>query len=64
MAYLFIIRALPVTNSMFTANEAWLANTAVITTLYMLEQDWGFHYEGSQRIIYERIELLKLEKVE
>ena len=65
MTYLFIIIALPVMNSILMTNEAWMAllltNTAVITTLFILERGWGFHYELSQRIIYERIDLIKPE---
>lgn len=68
MTYLFIIIALPVMNSILITNEAWaallLANTAVIGILFTLEREWGFHYEQSQRLIYERIELIKPEHYE
>lgn len=65
MTYLFIIIALPVLNSILIGNEEWLslllANTAVVATLFVLEQEWGFQYELSQTVAYERIELIKPE---
>lgn len=68
MTYLFIIIALPVMNSILITNDAWpallLANTAVIATLFVLEREWGFHYELSQTITYERIELIVPDKYE
>lgn len=68
MTYLFVIIALPVLNSILITNEAWvsllLANGAIMAVLFVLEQEWGFHYELSQRITYERIELIKPENYE
>ena len=68
MTYLFIIIALPVLNSILITNEAWLslllANTTVIATLFVLEREWGFHYELSQRLTYERIDLIKPDNYE
>lgn len=65
MTYLFIIIALPVLNSILIGNGEWLslllANTAVVATLFVLEQEWGFQYELSQTVTYERIELIKPE---
>lgn len=65
MTYLFIIITLPVLNSILIGNEEWLslllANTAVVATLFVLEQEWGFQYELSQTVTYERIELIKPE---
>lgn len=65
MTYLFILIGLPVINSSILAGGGWnvvlIANTAVVAVLYLLENNWGFHYEQSQRITYERIELIKLE---
>jgi len=61
MTYLFIITALPVMNSAGLDGELWpqlvLANGAVMVILLVLEKEWGFHYETSKRIIYERVEL-------
>ncbi len=65
MTYLFIIIALPLMNSIFITNEMWLplllVNIAIVAILFILEQEWGFHYELSQRITYERIDLIKPE---
>ncbi|MCB8944822.1 MAG: DUF4956 domain-containing protein [Ardenticatenaceae bacterium] len=62
MTYLFVIIALPVLNSILITNAAWpallLANGAIIATFFVLEHEWGFHYELSQRVTYERIELI------
>jgi len=62
MTYLFIISALPVMNSAATSGEIWLqllaANAAILVIMLVLEKEWGFHYEGSKRIIYEKIELI------
>ena len=65
MTYLFILIGLPVINSSLLAGAGWnavlIANVAIIGVLYLLENGWGFHYEQSQRITYERIELIKPE---
>ncbi len=65
MTYLFILIGLPVINSSLLAGAGWsavlFANLAIIIVLYLLENGWGFHYEQSQRITYERIELIKPE---
>ena len=62
MTYLFVIIALPVMNSvqMTAGNLAalLLANGFVVALLYVLEKEWGFHFEASKKIIYERIELI------
>lgn len=68
MTYLFVVITLPVMNSILIGNEAWpallLANGAVTGILFILERGWGFHYEASQRLAYERIELIKPEHYE
>ncbi|MBK8903245.1 MAG: DUF4956 domain-containing protein [Anaerolineaceae bacterium] len=65
MTYLFILIGLPVINSGLLNNAGWdvllVANGAVVGVLYVLEQGWGFHYEQSQRVSYERIELIRPE---
>jgi len=30
--------------------------------MLVLEKEWGFHYEGSKRIIYEKIELIHVDR--
>lgn len=63
MTYLFIIVALPVMNSAVTAGAVWpqlvAANLAIMAILLVLEKEWGFHYEASKRIVYEKIELIR-----
>ena len=65
MTYLFILIGLPVINSSYLAGASWnallIANAAIVGILYLLERGWGFHYEQSQRITYERIDLIKPE---
>ena len=65
MTYMFILIGLPVINSSLLAGAGWsavlIANVAIVSVLYVLEQGWGFHYEQSQRITYERIDLVKRE---
>jgi hypothetical protein len=65
MTYLFILIALPVMNSVLMTSGSWLtliaANSTVVVVLYVLERGWGFHYENSQFIKYDRIEFVKPE---
>lgn len=65
MTYMFILIGLPVINSSLLAGAGWsavlIANVAIMSVLYVLEKGWGFHYEQSQRITYERIDLIKRE---
>ncbi len=62
MTYLFVIIALPVMNSVLMAAgsfaELLAANGFVVALLLVLEKGWGFHYEASKKITYERIELI------
>jgi hypothetical protein len=63
MTYLFIIAALPVMNSAGANGSIWpeliLANLAIMAIMWILEKEWGFHYEASKRIIYEKIDLIR-----
>ena len=63
MTYLFIIAALPVMNSAGVSGTIWLqliiANLSVLTIMFILEKEWGFHYEATRRILYEKIELIR-----
>ena len=65
MTYLFVLIGLPVINAGLLAGAGWaavvIANGAIIAVLYVLEKGWGFHYEQSQRITYERVDLVKRE---
>lgn len=62
MTYLFIVIALPVMNSvmMSASSVPWLlvANGTIIGLLFALEKEWGFHFAGSKRVIYDRVELI------
>ena len=60
MTYLFIVIALPVMNSILISNTDYpqmlIANGTVTALLFVLEKSWGFHYETSKRVTYDRIE--------
>lgn len=66
MTYLFIIVALPVMNSAAGTDSVWpqliAANAAILLIMWVLEKEWGFHYESSKRVIYEKIELIQPER--
>lgn len=65
MTYLFVIIALPVMNSFMLTEgnltELAVANAIVVAVLFVLERGWGFHYDSSKRITYERIDLIRPE---
>jgi hypothetical protein len=65
MTYLFVIAALPVMNSAGVSGGIWLelafANLAVLVILFVLEREWGFHYESYKQITYEKVDLIKPE---
>lgn len=62
MTYLFIVIALPVMNPVLMRDDAWgvllAVNAVVAAVLFVLEREWGFHYESSQSIRYDRIDLI------
>jgi hypothetical protein len=66
MTYLFIISALPLINAAGANGSYWLqlgiANVAVVAILLLLEKGWGFTYEASKQIVYEKIELIVPER--
>lgn len=68
MTYLFVIIALPVMNSVLLTGGNYMelvtANALVVAVLYVLEQGWGFRYDTSKRITYERIDLIRPENRE
>lgn len=61
MTYLFVFIALPVMNSVLTSNGDILrmvvSNGIIVFVLFALEKGWGFQFETSQRITYDKIEL-------
>lgn len=62
MTYLFVIAALPVMNSLGITSTYWMqlvfANLAILVIMFFLEKEWGFRYEASKQIVYEKIELI------
>lgn len=66
MTYLFVISALPVMNSAAANGDIWpqllVANAAILGALLVLEKEWGFKYEASRTILYEKIELITPER--
>ncbi len=62
MTYLFIIIALPVMNSSLTSggnvDRILIANGTVIALLFILEKEWGFRFQVSKRVTYEKIALI------
>jgi hypothetical protein len=68
MTYLFIIAALPVMNASSASGISWpalvAANAIMLLLVFVLEKGWGFKYESSKRIIYEKIELIKPDRRE
>ena len=68
MTYLFIVIALPVINSALTSNgdfiKVMIANTVMVVLLFVLEKGWGFRFEVSKKITYEKIELVTPDKRE
>lgn len=62
MTYLFIIIALPVMNSALVStadfDKLLVANGIIVVLLYALENEWGFHFEASNKITYEKINLI------
>jgi hypothetical protein len=59
MTYLFALAALPVLNTAGARAGFWLqliiANVAVALVLALLERGWGFRFESSREIVYDRI---------
>lgn len=62
MTYLFVVIALPVMNSVLMLNyqvaQLLFANGMVVALLFVLERQWGFHFEARKTVIYERIDLV------
>ena len=62
MTYLFVLIALPVMNSILAADGAFsrllVSNGIVMVLLFVLEREWGFRFESSKRVTYEKIELV------
>jgi hypothetical protein len=65
MTYLFVMMALPAVNAILVSQASYdgmaIANGAVLLTLFLVEKEWGTHYESRKSITYERIDLVKPE---
>ena len=65
MTYLFIIAALPVINATVVSGGQWaqvlIANIAVISILFLLENELGFSFESSKSITFEKNNLIRPE---
>jgi hypothetical protein len=63
MTYLFVIAALAVMNSLGldagVSSQLLAANGGVLVVMFALERAWGFRFQSSKRVTYERIELIK-----
>jgi hypothetical protein len=62
MTYLFTAIALPVMNSVLLPSGEYvsvlIANTIVAVVLWVLEREWGFHFEQSKVVTYDRVDLV------
>jgi hypothetical protein len=65
MTYLFIIIGLSVINALANKKVSYaeliFTNLAIVAIVYGLERIWLLKHEGSKRIIYEKIDLVKPE---
>jgi len=68
MTYLFIIVALPVMNTASADVASWpqliTANLVILALMFCLERGWGFKYDATKRIVYEKIELVRPDRME
>lgn len=74
MTYLFVFIALAIMNSVMMGQagdpdefgvmifKLLFSNGLVIAVLFVLERGWGFRFEESKRVIYDRIELVSPER--
>jgi hypothetical protein len=62
MTYLFVVIAMAVMNSVLATQSDYArmlaSNAAIVLVMFVLEREWGFHFEASKRITYDRIELV------
>jgi hypothetical protein len=66
MTYLFVFIALPIMNSVLMGDgelaQLLVSNAFVVIVLYVLEKGWGFRFDESRNVIYDRIELVSPER--
>lgn len=62
MTYLFTVIGLAVMNSFLGSSDdlvkLLIGNGGVALLLFLLEREWGFRFETSTRVIYEKIDLI------
>ena len=64
MTYLFTLIALPVMNAFLLAGnggsvpQVLVGNVAIVLLLLALEREWGFRFEASHRLTYDRLDLI------
>lgn len=62
MTYLFVLIALAVMNSVLATQSDYArmlaSNAAVVLVMFVLEREWGFHFEASKQIHYDKVELV------
>ena len=62
MTYLFVVIALAVMNSVLATQSDYVrmltSNGVVVLVMFVLEREWGFHFEASKQINYDKIELV------
>lgn len=65
MTYLFTLMALPVIDALLLSQGSYLAlliaNVVTVLVLYVVEKEWGCHYDHKKSVTYEKIELIKPE---
>ena len=65
MTYLFTLMALPVIDAVLLSQGSYLAlllaNALTVLVLYVVEKEWGCHYDRKKSITYEKIDLIKPE---
>lgn len=65
MSYLFTIIGLAVMNSFLGSTDdlakLLVANTVLIVLLFALERGWGFRFQESKRLTYDKIDLIRPE---
>lgn len=63
MTYLFVVIALAVMNSVLVTQSEHVrmlaSNGAVVAVMFVLEREWGFHFEARKRVTYDRVELTR-----
>ena len=63
MTYLFVVIAVAVMNSVLVTQSEHIrmlvSNGAIVAVMFVLEREWGFHFEARKRVIYDRVELTR-----